>query len=241
MGLPEFSDYGPARLDLSLPVAAEQRVLEFSGRADALAAHERAGQFCRVRVALEDGSLAEGIFAMLSAPRERALRFLVRTPNPAGGEAADRLAELPVGAALEMSLPAGEGFALERARGRDLHFVATGTAIAPVRAAIEVVLRDRAAYGRLTLDHGLRSEAHLAVGDELARWRDAGVDVRLHYSTLDADGTLHGVRVQDALVEREAALRGAAVVAVGQSAMVHELREAMERLGGDPSLVMSNY
>lgn len=241
MALPAFSAYGSAHLAARTPVATEQMVLELEGREGALEAHVRAGQFCRVRVVLASGEAAEGIFAMLSAPHEGALRFLIRTPNPEGGEAADRIAELPVGAPLEMSLPAGDGFDLAQARGRDVHFVATGTAIAPVRAALEVVLREREAYGRLTLDHGLRSAAHLAITGDVERWRAAGVEVRLHYSVLDADGTLRGVRVQDALVERERALARAAIVAVGQSAMVKELRAIVTQLGGDPARVLHNY
>lgn len=241
MPLPEFSPYLPSELRSREPVAADQMVIELAAPLDALDRYTRPGQFCRVRVTTEDGEAHEGIFAMLSAPHERALRFLIRTPNVEGGEAADLLAAAPVGSALEITMPAGEGFALDRSRGRDLAFVATGTAIAPVRAALETVLRDRGAWGALSLDHGLRSPEHLAIAGDVARWRGLGVEVRLHYSVPQPDGTVLGARAQDAAIERVRDVRETAFVAVGQSAMVQELRELVALRGGDPSLVLHNY
>ncbi len=242
MNLPVFSEHAPATLLRARPAAAEQAFLEVRPRAGFAERHERAGQFCKIRV-----GAVEGIFAMYSAPpfAERGgdptlARFLVRTGNPDGGEAADALAALPDGAPIEMTLPAGAGFDLERARGRSVYFVATGTAIAPVRAALEVALADRSAYGALSLDHGVRSEAHLAVAAEIARWRASGVDVRVHLSAPGSNGTLRGVTVQGALRERAPQLAGAAVVAVGQPEMLESLLAEVVRLGGDPALFLTN-
>lgn len=241
MNLPVFSEYAPATLLRARPAAAVQAFLEVRPRAGFAERHERAGQFCKIRV-----DAMEGIFAMYSAPpfAERGgdpslARFLVRTGNPDGGEAADALAALPDGAPIEMTLPAGAGFDLERARGRSVYFVATGTAIAPVRAALEVALADRGAFGALSLDHGVRSEAHLAVAEEIARWRAAGVDVRVHLSA-PVDGEVRGVTVQDALRARAPELGGAAVVAVGQPEMLESLRDEVIRLGGAPELFLTN-
>ncbi len=235
MKIPVFSDYAPATLIRSRPAALEQSFIDIDPPSTFGDAYERAGQFCKIRVQGD-----EGIFAMFSAPREQGARFLVRIGNPVGGEAADRLAALPEGAPIEMTLPAGEGFALPRARGRDVYFIATGTGIAPVRAAIETVLREREHYGALSLDHGLRSDAHLAIGDDIARWRSLGVDVRIHLSNPDADGSVHGITVQSALRMRAPNLRGAAVVAVGQPEMLEHLRAEAIGLGADPELFLVN-
>lgn len=242
MPLPEFSPYSPSTLVARVPVAVDQMTLEIAAPEGALDRFERPGQFVRVRVAADGGAAHEGIFAMLSAPGERALRFLIRTPNPEGGEAADRLAQLPIDSPVEITLPTGEGFPLERARGRDLVFVATGTAIAPVRSAIEFVLARRGDFGALTLHHGLRSPEHLAIASDVERWRAAGVDVLLHYSEPQPDGSVRGVRVQDVAIERVAhIIQRAAFVAVGQTAMVNELRAMVAARGADPALVLHNY
>jgi ferredoxin-NADP reductase len=241
VSLPEFSPYSPSTLIARVPVAIDQMTLEIEAPDGALERFERPGQFVRVRVTTDEGTAHEGIFAMLSAPGEGALRFLIRTPNPEGGEAADRLAQLPIDSPLEVTFPTGEGFALDRARGRDLVFVATGTAIAPVRSAIEFVLARRRDFGALALHHGLRSPEHLAIAGDVERWRAAGVAVFLHYSEPQPDGTVRGVRVQDVAIAQPRDLARAAFVAVGQSAMVKELREMVAARNGDPSLVLHNY
>jgi len=232
--LPEFSGYAPATLVEAPPAAESQAFLSVEGPPGFTDAHTRAGQFCKMRV---DG--VEGIFAMLSAPGQ-APRFLVRTGNPDGGEAADALARLPAGSPIEMTLPAGEGFALERARGKDLCFVATGTGVAPVCAAIEHVLGRRERYGQISLDHGLRSARHLAIAEDIARWREAGVVVRLVYSSLGDDGALTGTTVQDSLRKSAVSLADAFVVGVGQTAMIEALREVVIERGGTPDALLTN-
>ncbi len=234
MNLPELSRLAPARLLDTRPAAEEQAFLEVEPPPGFVAAHQRPGQFCKIRVGAH-----EGIFAMLSPPGERP-RFLVRVGNPEGGEAADALAALPSGSPIQMSLPAGRGFALERARGKDVRFVATGTGVAPVCAAIERVLAERAAYGAISLDHGLRSTRHLAIGESIARWRAEGIVTRIAYSSLGADGRVVGSTVQDTLRGACPDLAGAAIVAVGQSAMLASLRALVRELGGDPADVLTN-
>ncbi len=241
MPLPSFSPYAPSHLVTRTPVAKDQMTLELAAPMGALEHFVRPGQFCRVRVISDEGTANEGIFAMLTAPGEHALRFLIRTPNPEGGEAADRLAQVPIGSPLDITLPAGDGFDLERARGRDLYFVATGTAIAPVRSAIEHVLTRRSDFGELSLHHGLRSPEHLAITHDIERWRSARIDICLYYSTPGPHGELIGVRVQDALVDSVRDFHRAAFIAVGQSAMVKELRDMVKERGGDPTLVLHNY
>ncbi len=234
MSFPELSRFAPARLLDARPAAEEQAFLDVEPSAGFLAAHTAAGQFCKIRV-----GDAEGIFAMMSRPGERP-RFLVRVGNPEGGEAADALAAMAPGTAIEMSLPAGPGFGLERARGLDVRFVATGTGVAPICAAVEEVLADRAAYGAISLDHGLKSPRHLAIGPEIERWRRLGVEVRIAYSQIDEAGRLTGSTVQDSLRAACPDLSGAAVVAVGQTAMLVSLRAVVEGQRGDPEAILTN-
>lgn len=113
--------------------------------------------------------------------------------------------------------------------------------IAPVRAAIEVVLADRTSYGALRLDHGLKSPGHLAIGDDLERWHHAGVHVAVSHSFLDEAGQLQGVTVQDALESARPDLRDAALLAVGQGAMLKELERRFVALGGHASRFLTNY
>lgn len=242
MALPVFSAFEPSALTERTSETLDHIV--FSVRAsDAMrAGFQRAGQFVKMRVADEGGRAHEGIFAIATAPIEPRIAFLARTNNPVGGEAADRIARMPIGAPIEVTLPSGDGFPLELARGRDVAFVAVGTALAPVRSALEVVLRDRDAYGALSLDYGLRSPAHLPFADDVARWRDRGVHVTLHVGHVRADGTHEGVRAQDAVLDRLGGrVHETAIVAVGHDALVREVRARHAALGAPPALLLHNY
>jgi NAD(P)H-flavin reductase len=233
--LPAFTAFADAKVIRARPAALDQALIEIDPPPGFVASYARAGQFCRIRV-----GAVEGIFAMFSAPGDERTRFLVRVGNPDGGEAADALAVAKDGAMIDMTLPAGEGFPLERARGRDVYFVATGTGIAPVRAAIESALADRGAYGHLCLDHGLRSAGHLAIGEDIERWRAAGMEVHVHYSMPDGDGGVHGLAVQDALFDRAPNLANAAVLGVGQNEMLASLLAKVVALGGSEELFLKN-
>jgi NAD(P)H-flavin reductase len=251
--LPTFSPLAPARLAARRGVALDQIEIELAVSPALRAAHARPGQFVKVSVTDEVGARHEGIFAMANAPGEPvgagvvgapSLRFLLRTNNPEGGEAAARLATLPLGDTLLVSEPAGEGFDLARAAGKRLCFVATGTAIAPVRAGLEAALTGASRPRAISLDFGLRSPAHLPIEAELARWSAAGVETHLHYSVPREDGTVSGTRAHDALLARLEATgtaHEAFVVAVGQPEMVKELRARLVALGGRAEDVVSNY
>jgi NAD(P)H-flavin reductase len=234
MRIPDFSSYAPATLLAVREAAAEQAFLDIEPPPFFVDAYARPGQFCKIRVEND-----EGIFAMFSAPSETGARFLIRIGNPIGGEAADRLVAMADGSPIEMTLPAGDGFPLDAARGRNVFFVATGTGIAPVRAAIEMILRDRASYGFLSLDHGVRSAGHLAIASDIERWRRLGVHVHVHFSHPTDDG-VRGVTVQAALRDRRPDLHNAAIVAVGQPEMLEGLLEEVVALGGDPELFLKN-
>jgi NAD(P)H-flavin reductase len=219
-------------------VARDQLELILGVSEDVRARHRRAGQFVKVRIAGH-----EGIFAMWNAPHEDddepTLRFLLRANNAVGAEAAAKLAVAAQGTKIEVTEPVGPGFGLDRADGRPLHFVATGTAIAPVRAGIEEALL-AANPKSISLDFGLRSAEHQPLEGDLKRYQARRIDVHLHFSTVDAKGVLKGTRAQDALLERITDMN-ALVVAVGQPEMVEELRAAFVKRGGKAEDVVSNY
>lgn len=200
------------------------------------AAHVRAGQF----VELFPETDAQGYFALLNAPGERAgASLLVRTDADTGGEAAALLMRSGLGTQLPIRGPLGAGFALERAESKAVRVVATGTAIAPARAAI-VALGARGLAVR-SLDYGVRSEAHVALRDDLASFAEAGIEVAIHLS-MPGPGGPRGAFAQDALAARwtETATRDEVVVAVGQPELARDVRERWIARGGDPLDVLTN-
>lgn len=237
--LPTFTNFSDGRVLLRRQVARDQIELLLSVHEEVRARHRCAGQFVKVRIAGH-----EGIFAMWNAPHEDiddepSFRFLLRTNNLEGGEAATKLATAQQGTKVEVSDPAGQGFGLDRAEKRPLHFVATGTAIAPIRAGIEEALI-AVNPTSMSLDFGLRSAEHQPLEGDLKRYKSCRVAVHLHYSTVDAKGVISGPQAHHALLDRLTDTN-ALIVAVGHSAMVKELREKFVARGGKAEDVVSNY
>lgn len=224
----EFVATGQVRV--SLAVLPEVRAL-----------HVHAGQFVELRPLRPDGQAEKGFFALLNAPSEgQTLELLVRTDALAGGEAAALLMALPMGHEVPSSTPLGAGFSLDRIGDRSVRVVATGTAIAPARAAI-VTLLERGVRVR-SLDYGIRSPAHVALEGELARFGALGIEVGLHYSQPTEHGVV-GALAHHGLSRRWSldAPRREVALAVGHPEMVQEVRAHWRSLGGDPLDVLSNY
>lgn len=194
--------------------------------------HTRPGQYCHLRV---PGGVS-AFYALLSTPAERELAFLVKAAGFPGSE----LAALGPGDAVEVSPPEGPGFDVDAARGRDVVFVATGTGIAPVRAVIEDVLRRREAFGTLTLYYGVRDVSFIALAEDLERWREAGVEVRITFSR--EGSTEEGPRgyVQELILADRPDLGNAALFAAGQAALLEDLAASVTDLGGTRDWILQN-
>ena len=66
--------------------------------------------------------------------------------------------------------PYGNGYPMEKWRGRDLIFLGGGIAMPPIRCAIWYALENRADYGDITIVYGARTVRDLVFVDELAEW-----------------------------------------------------------------------
>lgn len=76
--------------------------------------------------------------------------------------------------------PYGRGWPLEEAQGKDILVVTGGLGCAPVRGAIEYVLRRRDSYGALKILHGVKTPSDLLYRDRFDAWRhQPGTEVYL--------------------------------------------------------------
>lgn len=197
--------------------------------------HFEPGQVAVLRVS----EYGEAYLAIASPPGNPAgLEFLIKRT----GEVGQRLCDLEHLAEAELVGLIGRGFPVDEFEGKDLIFVAAGTAIAPIRAAISHAVKRRASFGSIVLIHGVRRPEDFAVDDELDRWREAGVDVRLTV-------TQPGERAWEGSIGRVQALLAPAVrdafdpvaFVCGSDEMMEQTTELLEALGVPPELILRNY
>ena len=109
---------------------------------------------------------------------------LVHTVRIAGATTR-AICTLDRGGALGIRGPYGTAWPVDRAAGGDLVLAAGGIGLAPLRPALYAALARREGLGRVVLLYGGRSPDQLLYGQELERWREAGVDVHV---TVDRAG-----------------------------------------------------
>lgn len=94
---------------------------------------------------------------------------------------------LEMGDEVGLSGPFGRPWPVEEARGRTLVFVGGGVGLAPLRAAIEVALRERLAFERVVVLAGARAPEAMLYRRDLERWAARG-DVEVALSADRVDG-----------------------------------------------------
>jgi CDP-4-dehydro-6-deoxyglucose reductase len=214
------------------PAGADQVRLVLDAPPGFLDAYVRPGQYAELGT--KGGERAP--YALLSAPHERLLAFLVKTTSEPGAT----LAHLAVGDLVDVTAPSGPGFDLDAACGKDLVFVATGTGIAPIRAAIETALRRRGDFGALALYYGVRDDRFVSVARALRRWELAGVALRVHHSR-PADARSTDVYVQHLVAEDAPDPARARFVVAGHDALVDAIVAYVVGHGGQARDVLRNF
>lgn len=208
-------DDGLYQLSLSVPPAVS-------------AAFARPGQFHRVRLA----GGADSMFAIASPPGATTFDYLIRR----GAGVTEALATRPLGATFEVTPPEGPGFPLDAARGHDLLLVCTGTALAPVRSVLGLVLQQRADFQRVTVLQGQRSPRQLPWVEELS----ALPSVDVHSVVFEAaPGWAGPVGVVQALVPSLVTQQTVAFL-VGQREMTDDVTGLLTSAGVPASKVFLN-
>ncbi len=136
----------------------------------------RAGQFVEVSVF----GIGEAPISVTSSPtRNGTFELCVRQV----GDVTRALHRLEPGSIVGIRGPFGNGFPVEKMRGKDLLFAPGGLGLAPLRSLIQQVLDERESFGRVIILYGARNPSELLFRDELAHW-EARDDVEL-YVTVD--------------------------------------------------------
>jgi sulfhydrogenase subunit gamma (sulfur reductase) len=86
------------------------------------------------------------------------------------GNVVSALAKLKKGQKVHFRGPYGNGWPLQKLKGRNVIVVAGGVGMAPLRPVIHYLLKNKIGVGRIYLLYGARTPADMLFKDELARW-----------------------------------------------------------------------
>jgi NAD(P)H-flavin reductase len=98
------------------------------------------------------------------------------------GTVTKALGKLRAGDTLGVRGPFGSNWPVEQVTGHDVVVVAGGIGLAPLRGALEHLLRQRKQFGRLVLLYGVRTPEDVLYRRDLERWKNEGLQI---YLTVD--------------------------------------------------------
>ena len=204
---------------------------EFAGE------HTRPGQIVRLHA---PGHKA-GYFALGNAPRADGTgELLLKRGTPLSDAV---IAAAQAHAIVDATAPFGEGFPVEKARGRDVLLFAAGSGITPIRALLQWLLERRDAHARIALYYGQRSDRDFAYLGEHEAWQRAGVHLVLCASRASSGWT--GARGYVQTVARELKLHeiatdNAVAFLCGMKSMIDGARVELLHFGLPPERTFLN-
>jgi NAD(P)H-flavin reductase len=182
------------------------------------------GQFCEISVFGE----GESPFGIASSPTEEGfVRFTVKK----AGVVTTRLHSLKPGDVIGMRGPLGNHFPLDLMRGKDVVVIGGGFAFTTLRSLIIYLLKERDAYGKITVVYGARTPGLLMYKDDLEAWEERP-DIDM-WQTIDApvEGWTRKVGFVPAVVEEVApASENAIAVICGPPVMIRFTLPVMTKL-----------
>ena len=107
------------------------------------------------------------------------------------GDVTGVLHQLDAGDMVGIRGPFGEGFPIDKMRGKDMLFAPGGLGLAPLRSLINQVLDERDDFGRVIILYGAKRPAELLFRDDLDAWAERD-DVEFHVTVDRAEGDWDG-------------------------------------------------
>jgi sulfhydrogenase subunit gamma (sulfur reductase) len=152
------------------------------------------------------------------------------------GSVTTDLHELGVGDMVGVRGPMGNGFPMEKFKGKNLVVIGGGIGGAPLRPVIQAVMTNRADYGFFQILWAARNPSLLVFTDEYDEWRGTP-DTELHLTVDQADSTWpHNVGLITQLLEQVAPTpRNTITITCGPPIMIHFVnRVLVDKLGFKP-------
>ena len=217
------------------PETPELFHLTLKAPAEFLSAYTVPGQYVQIQME----GLKPGFFAIASPPHKEQLEFLIKR----GAPAADAIAARKPGESLNVTAPSGKGYALQHAHGRDVYVVGVGSGMAPLRALMHTLLKQRSDFGAIHFLYGARKVAHVPYANDVKVWERDGVNVTLACSQPDP-GTWSGAtgHIQDVFRgTRPTVAANSTVFVCGMKPMVEGVKATFAELGLASDRVFQNF
>jgi sulfhydrogenase subunit gamma (sulfur reductase) len=186
------------------------------------------------------GYVHPGQYVVLHADDKPKRVFLVISSSPGEaqafelllGEAAMSDLSLGEGRTVNIEPPAGKGFGVDAARGRDVVVFAIGSALAAVRPVIDTIRKSRSEFGRVTAYVGAHSTADFPYSSYFDAWTRDRIDLVLSTSK---------PWVQEVFARDPVPVDNAVAFLCGNKPMMEATTEILTKAGMPREMIRKNF
>ncbi|MCK6551219.1 hypothetical protein L6R52_35620 [Myxococcota bacterium] len=197
------------------------------------------GLVLEVPEAVAKGYAQPGQYVVLHTPAGKRV-FLALTSAPGEAHALELLlAEQAMrdlmpheGQSIPMEAPAGKGFPIELAKGRDVLLFAVGSAIGAMRSVVEVIRKHRTDFAKVTLYVGAHTPEELPYRAAYEAWSHDRIDVVRAASK---------PWVQDLFERSPVPVENATAFIVGSKQMMEDVTATLVRAGLPAERIKRNF
>ncbi len=142
--------------------------------------NHKPGQFVEVSIF----GYGEAPISISSAPLKPDSSFELTVRRT--GRLTDKMHQLKSGSTIGIRGPYGNGFDVDRFKGRDILYVCGGIGLAPLKSLIDFTVHNRKDFGRITILYGTRNPSEILFKKEIKKW-DTNKEVELLMTVDRAD------------------------------------------------------
>lgn len=135
--------------------------------------------------------------------------------------------------------PFGNRFPFEEATGKDILFVAGGIGIAPLRSLINLVVEQKSKFGKIALIYGSRNPSEVLFAEEVARWKEQGIDITLTVDVTDEGWQYHTGFVTEFINKQKVAFKSSYAFICGPHPMIKATMRDLSFLGMSPEKIVT--
>jgi NAD(P)H-flavin reductase len=175
-------------------------------------------------------NIGEGMFS-ITANGEDYIDFAIKKYD--NGVLTSALHEMKVGQTVGVRGPYGNGFPIDKCKGKDMLYIGGGIGLAPVRSLIRYSLEHRDEFGKIDIVYGARSYADLCFKDDLFENWPKLKDTHVHVTVDIEDPNWKGnVGFVPAFLEKlNPDPQGKMVVLCGPPIMIKFCLDSLTKLG----------
>lgn len=107
------------------------------------------------------------------------------------GRLTDKMHELTEGNTLGIRGPFGNGFDVDKFKGKDILYVAGGIGLAPLKSLIDYTIDKREEFNRIIIVYGTKHPKEILFPEEIAEWQKRD-DIEFHMTVDQADESWKG-------------------------------------------------